>query len=107
MLGLPEGDLETTMLLAQLEQDLLTAGDPCSTGLQCEVGGGDRVQDDLHEAMANLVQCVDSHVGGRGDESEQVQHQSCHVWSDQMLYQLCLAACHGSHPAVAAARLKL
>ena len=52
------------MLLAQLEQDLLTAGDPCSTGLQCEVGEADRVEDDLHEAMAYRVQCVHSHVGG-------------------------------------------
>ena len=29
--------METTLLLAQLEQDLITAGDPCSTGLQSSV----------------------------------------------------------------------
>ena len=48
------------MLLAQLEQDLLTAGDPCSTGLQCEVGGGDGIEDDLHEVMVYLVQFAEA-----------------------------------------------
>ena len=44
---LPESYLQTTMLLAKLKQDFLTAGDPSSTGLHCEVGGGDGAEDDL------------------------------------------------------------
>ena len=62
------------MLLAQLKQNLLAGEYPCRAHLHSEIRGCDGVKYDLDKPMTNLVKGVHSHVGSRGNYSEQIQY---------------------------------